>query len=77
MPKKSKQILPSREEILTERVKKLVSVSHITMDMIYDIVLSGHSVYRQGMGLSHEAVYEAINKGLEDQPLKWVVKKDK
>jgi hypothetical protein len=49
---------------LEERVRRLKE--EINLETIYAIAVSGHLVYKGGMGLPHEAVVEAIRKGLCD-----------
>lgn len=50
----------TRQEILFDRVDKLLASEKITPAMVYDILLSGHSVYKQGLGLWHGDVWQAI-----------------
>lgn len=40
-------------------------VKNPTVENLYNLVLSGHKAYRQGLGLPHEHVLEAIEKGLK------------
>ena len=49
---------------LEERVRALkAEVNHET---VYAIVLSGHSVYKGGMGLGHKCIHETIQKALSN-----------
>ena len=55
---------------LSERVKALKR--KINIDTVYEIILSGHSVYMQGIGLPHGCIKKCIEKALEE-----MVKEDK
>jgi hypothetical protein len=57
---------PSTEELLTERVSQLLGAGSITPMMVYDILLMGHRVYKQGVGLPHEAVWKSILDAFRD-----------
>ena len=49
---------------LSERVKALKK--EVNIETIYEIILSGHSVYTQGIGLPHECIKDCIKKALEE-----------
>jgi len=59
---------PSKEDPrlikLSERVKALKK--EVNIDTIYSIILSGYSVYTQGIGLPHECIKDCIEKALEE-----------
>ena len=50
---------------LTERVKALKN--DVNIDTIYMLILSGHSVYLQGIGLPEETVKDCIEKALKEE----------
>jgi hypothetical protein len=59
--RKNRAVRPSStEELLTEHVSKLLGAGSITPMMVYDLLLMGHRVYRQGFGLPHEIVWKSI-----------------
>lgn len=51
---------PTREERISTLVAKVLDSDRVTPAMIYDLMLHGHMAYKQGMGLSHNQVWEAI-----------------
>ena len=51
---------PSTEERLLEEVSKLLGAETITPMMVYDLLLMGHRIYKQGFGLPHEVVWKSI-----------------
>lgn len=51
---------------LIENVRNL-KTEGLTIDTIYEIVLSGHHVFKAGMGLPEEWVKNAIMEGLKEE----------
>ena len=49
-----------------EKQVREIKLGHINEETLFALVVSGHLVYKQGMGLSHDSVIEAIKKGLEE-----------
>lgn len=70
--KRKKAPPPTREEVLTERVRRILSAEVITPGMVYDILLSGHSVYKQGVGIPQCHVLAAILKAFEEKDRRYL-----
>jgi hypothetical protein len=64
--KNRKRKPPGIKELLTEKVSDFLAAGNITPMMVYDILLTGHRVYRQGTGLPHEEIWRAIINGFSD-----------
>ena len=58
--KKNKVKEITREELLSNHVAALLAAKQITPSMIYDLVLDGCKVYKQGVGLPEKVVLQAI-----------------
>jgi hypothetical protein len=48
--------------MLSKRVAAILDAEQITPAMIYDLLLSGNQIYRQGVGSPHSAVWDAVLK---------------
>ena len=64
MPRKRKTKVaePTREERVTQIVYDILSAEKITPGQLYDLLLMGHKVYKQGVGIPECAVLDAILK---------------
>lgn len=51
---------PTTEELLTKCVAEILDAERITPAQIYDLLLCGYRVYKQGMGLPPVAVWDAV-----------------
>lgn len=53
----------TREQKLTVMVDEILKSEHITPMQVYDLMLMGYQVYRQGVGIPQSHVWEAILQG--------------
>lgn len=66
--KTQKQVLKVKaDERLSnlENQVRAIRGGDISVETLYALVVSGHLVYKKGMGLDHDEVIGAIKKGLE------------
>jgi hypothetical protein len=60
--RKTKVVEPTREQRVTQIVNDILSAEAITPVQLYDLLLMGHRVYKQGVGIPECAVLDAILK---------------
>ena len=58
--KRNKVAEPTTEQRLALLVDAMLSAEHITPMQIYEVMLMGHRVYRQGVGIPERVVLDAI-----------------
>lgn len=54
---------PTTEQRVTQKVSQLLSGETVTPQLVYDLMLLGSRCYRQGVGLPHKAVWQALLDG--------------
>lgn len=65
--RKPKPQPPSREDKLSMQVAAILDAEKVTPLMLYELLLSGYLVYKQGVGLSHNQVWDAILRPFADR----------
>lgn len=68
MSKRRKNPPPSTKELLYQQVTGLLVEPTVTPMQVYNLLVMGHRVYKQGMGLPlREAVWKSILDAFRDQ----------
>lgn len=68
--RRERRLNPPRDPRITDLVERVRMLKEaVNWQTIYNIILSGHSVYKQGIGLTHEEVIDAIKEGLDDKKI--------
>lgn len=66
--RRERRLHPPRDQRITDLVERVRMLKEsLNWGTIYAIILSGHSVYRQGIGLPHDVVIDAIKEGLDEK----------
>lgn len=55
----------SREELLFQRVRTIITTEHITPEMVFSLLLSGHSIWKQGVGIPPMHVMDIVHQAFE------------
>lgn len=63
--KRKKQAELTREQRLTIKVDEILKSVHMTPAQAYDMIVLGYQVYKSGLGLPHQVVWDAILQGFE------------
>ena len=58
--RKNKVVEPTREQRVTQIVNDILSADKITPGQLYDLLLMGHQVYKQGVGIPEQVVLDSI-----------------
>ena len=62
VPKPDKREVELKQRIINLLKAMNASPDNVTPDMVYDIFLSGHSCWKQGVGIPPETIYKIIEE---------------